>query len=80
MYPFLIILGVITIALLFLWQHMKMHHLKTIPTIKKKNSKQKTPEEYRRMAKKFLKEKRFIQAEEYYEKAKIIEEQMKGKK
>jgi len=77
MYILFIIIGISGIVLLFLWKYVETDHSHVIKKIIKRKSKSKklsTPEEYRRMAKKCLREKRFLEAEEYYEKAKMLEE------
>ncbi len=59
--------------MLFLWKKISAHHTQKISSPSRTNSSSKSAEEYRKLAKKFLREKRFQEAEECYAKAKEVE-------
>ncbi len=81
MHLFLIILGLSGLILLFLWKYIEDDYGHVIRQYTKKIVKNaNTPEEYRRIAKKCLKEKKFMEAEEYYDKAKVMEQEPRNHK
>jgi hypothetical protein len=73
MYNFFFFFGIALLVMLFLWKKINAHHIHKISSVSGGNSSSKPAEEYRKLAKKFLREKRFQEAEECYAKAKEVE-------
>jgi hypothetical protein len=76
MYQMSILLGTVLVFLVFVWKYLDESHGHVIRQYTSgKLQSATTPAEYRKLAKKALRQKQYLRAEEYYEQAKLLEQE-----